>query len=343
VTFGFDFYHDDVDSFSSTNPIQGPVGDDASYDLLGVFVQDELAVAEDLTVTLGARFEYAAAQADSVDDPDGPGVIRIDDDWSQVVGSARASYALDDDRNVFAGISQGYRAPSLSDLTRFDSARTNEFEIPSPGLDPERAISYELGYRADSEHARSQAAVYYTDLRDTIDRVPTGNVNGTGEFEITKDNVGDGHVFGVEVGTAVHVGAEWTLFGNAAYQSGMQRTFPTSAPVLADEYISRLMPTTAQLGLAWQEEGGDLWAEGVVRGADDADRLSTRDAGDTSRIPPGGTPGWIVFDLRGGWRVHQGLRVELALENLLNEDYRVHGSGSNAPGRNLIASLVFEL
>ena len=137
LTYGLDYYRDDVDSFSTSNPIQGPVADDATYDLLGVFVQDEIEVSERLEVILGGRFNYAAADADSVLDPVTSTQISIDEDWNSVVGSARFVYRLvQDSVNLFGGVSQGFRAPNLSDLTRFSSARTNEFEIPSPGWSP---------------------------------------------------------------------------------------------------------------------------------------------------------------------------------------------------------------
>jgi len=86
--------------------------------------------------------------------------------------------------------------------------------------------------------------------------------------------------------------------------------------------------------LRWSRH--DLWIEGAVLAAAKADKLSTRDAGDTSRIPPGGTPGYVVADLRAGWQAAPGLSLSLAIENVTDEDYRVHGSGVNEPGRNLV-------
>ena len=66
------------------------------------------------------------------------------------------------------------------------------------------------------------------------------------------------------------------------------------------------------------------------------DNLSTRDLADTQRIPPEGTPGYVTGTLRSGWEVRDGLSVSAAVENLTNEDYRIHGSGLNAPGTNVI-------
>lgn len=338
LTWGVDYYHDDVESFSSTNPVQGPVADDATYDRLGVFLQDEIEATESLDLTLGGRFEYAAADADRVADPVSGNPIAIDEDWGAFVASARFLYELvPDEWNLFGGVSQGFRAPNLSDLTRFDSARTNEFEVPSPDLDPERFVSFELGARTRGADHTAEASVYYTDITDQIVRFPTGNVNGAGEFEITKDNVGDGYVYGIELSGSWRFAEHWTVLGNAAYQDGRVETFPTSAQVVAEEPIDRLMPFTARLGLRW-EDARD-WVELDSVFADDADRLSTRDQSDTSRIPPGGTPAYGVLHLRAGRRVTEDVTVYLGLQNVLDEDYRVHGSGSNMPGRGVLVGL----
>ncbi|MFT5125307.1 MAG: hemoglobin/transferrin/lactoferrin receptor protein, partial [Verrucomicrobiales bacterium] len=43
--------------------------------------------------------------------------------------------------------------------------------------------------------------------------------------------------------------------------------------------------------------------------------------------------------LRGGCRLSDQLNLTLALENIGDENYRVHGSGLNEPGRNAIIAL----
>jgi hemoglobin/transferrin/lactoferrin receptor protein len=111
-------------------------------------------------------------------------------------------------------------------------------------------------------------------------------------------------------------------------------TFPTSAPVTRREPLSRLMPPTGHVGLRWNQPNNKLWVETVFTVAGEADPLSTRDQADTQRIPPGGTPGYFTVDLRGGYKVTEGLEIWAGLENLTNEDYRIHGSGVNEPGIN---------
>ena len=338
-TWGFDYYRDNVDSFKDGNPIQGPVADDATYDMLGLFVQDEIDAGERWTFTLGARVQRTAVDARQVQDPVGGDRMTIDEDWRAAVGSARFLYRLvKGRRHLFGGVSQGFRAPNLSDLTRFDSARSNEYEIPAPGLDPERYTTYELGIKEERESVTAQGALFFTDVMDRIVRFPTGNVNGDGEFEITKDNVGDGYVWGIELAGTWHFAPRWSIFGDATYMEGKVDTYPTSDPEKKREYIDRLMPTTARFGVRW--ESAKRWCEALGTWADDADRLSTRDAADTERIPPGGTPGYVVLHARGGWRINEHVDVRLAFENITDEDYRIHGSGSNRPGRSVLFGLT---
>ena len=67
--------------------------------------------------------------------------------------------------------------------------------------------------------------------------------------------------------------------------------------------------------------------------AEEQDKLSTRDAEDTQRIPPGGTPGYTVFNIRSAWNISDSFMASVSLENIFDEDYRVHGSGLNEVGK----------
>ncbi|MFP4053393.1 MAG: TonB-dependent receptor [Phycisphaerae bacterium] len=345
-TYGVEWYRDWVSSFKRSYAadgsfagadIQGPVGDDATYDLLGIYVQNEIPLAERLDLILGGRYTFARASADTVKDPDGSGQISVRDEWDAFVGSARLRWFVDPEERVclFGGVSQGFRAPNLSDLTRNDSARTNEFEIVAPGLDPERYINYEAGIKGDFDDVKAQAAYFYMTIDDRIVRTPTGTVNAVGERQVTKQNAGDGYVHGVELKASYRFHPQFTVFGDVAWMYGEVDTYPTSAPVKRREPLSRLMPTTGHLGLRWDHPEGHLWAEALVTAACRADELNSRDRGDTQRIPPDGTPSYTVIDLRGGWKVNKNVNVWAGVENLTNRDYRIHGSGVNQPGINM--------
>ncbi len=344
--YGFDYYHDRVDSYSRnvapdgtiiSSAIQGPVADNADYDLAGLFLRDTIQVSERMTLILGVRGEYAAADADRVEDPATGGIIAISDNWRHVVGSAQLIYALRRDHalKAFAGVSQGYRAPNLSDLTRFDIARSNEIEVPAPDLDPETFVTSELGLRF--AHCRLSGSVsgYYTDISDLIIRTSTGRVIED-DVEVTKHNAGDGYVQGLEIDLRWDCGAGLLAFGGLTWMDGKTEDYPTADAMAVREPLTRLMPLTGRAGLNWTSPAKRYWAEASVIHAAKADKLSSADRADTSRIPPGGTPAYTVGNLRAGWACTPDLRVTAAIENVTDEDYRIHGSGINEPGRNLV-------
>lgn len=348
-TYGAEYYLDRVDSWRKdynadgtprAENIQGPVGDDARYGQLGLFVQDDIPIGDRVDLILGGRYTHVRARADRVEDPATGNAFNIKKNWDSVVGSARVLARLDgeDHWTAFGGISQGFRAPNLSDLSRLDTARTNEIETPSPDLDPEKYLQYEIGLKSQYDRFSGQASFFVTDIRNMIVRTPTGAVIG-GDNEVTKQNAGDGWMHGVELEGSWRFHPAWTVFGGFTYVDGEVDTFPTAGQTKRREPIDRLMPPTGTLGLRWDSPGRTFWVEAVGTFAAKADNLSTRDQADTQRIPPGGTPGYRVLTLRGGWNVNRNLSVFAALENVTNEDYRIHGSGVNEPGANLIVGM----
>jgi hemoglobin/transferrin/lactoferrin receptor protein len=345
LVYGVDYYRDVVDSYArhyaadgalAKTDVQGPVADDATYDLLGVFVQDTVATAGGaLEVTPGVRYTRAALEADRVAGEPG----HRDGYWDTVVGSLRALAPLGEGgrHSLYAGVSQGFRSPNLSDLTRLDTARSAEIETPVDDLEPEQFLSWELGGRYRGERLSADAAWFFTQLKDLIVRAPTGEVVDE-LLEVTKKNASEGFVQGLELALRYQLADDWSARLAASWMEGESDAYPTSDPVEATRPLSRVMPPTGHAALRWQPAGAVYWLEAALDAAGKADELSAEDERDTQRIPEGGTPGYAVGTLRGGTKLHDDLALTLALENVSDEDYRYHGSGVNEPGRQLVVS-----
>ena len=177
------------------------------------------------------------------------------------------------------------------------------------------------------------ASYHYTLIDGMIVRFPTGKTID-GDAEVTKDNVGDGFIHGVEVGLSWKFHEGFTAFGTFTWLEGEVDTFIGTTK--SREPMSRIQPATGLLGLRWDAPQRRVWAEVTVTMADNQDRLSPRDVADTQRIPPGGTPGYSIYTLRGGAEVLEGLSLFGAVENITDVDYRIHGSGQNEAGTNVI-------
>jgi hemoglobin/transferrin/lactoferrin receptor protein len=355
LTYGWEYYLDFVDSFrqdpDNANPAlrespRGPVAAEAKYHLFGLYLQDEVAVARSLGLTAGLRYSWAKAVAAQV----GMGAIEpafadlpgLNASFSSVVGNLRLLYHPAGHWNIFGGVAQGFRAPNLSDLTRFDIARSGEQETPSPSLRPEKYLSFETGIKFLRETWQGSLSYFYTFIDGMISRVPTGNMIG-GNAEVTRRNIGTGFVQGFEAAGFLYftrIGLpQWAGAMALSWLQGETDTFPTSAAIMERRPLSRIQPASATLSLRWEHPSRRYWAEGLMMAAAAQHRLSPDDERDTQRIPPGGTPGYAIFTVRGGVEISRAARILLALENTTDKDYRILGSGLNESGRNFIVGL----
>jgi len=258
----------------------------------------------------------------------------MDAHWYDVSGFARLSCrVIDQHWWLYASASQGFRAPGLSDLTRFDVSRSTDIETPSTNLDPETFVGGEVGSRIAADPVTWHVAYFYTRIRDMIVRQAAGG--GT----YTKINGGDGYVHGVESELDVRLGRRWLWRNGFTWIEGYTDTDGPGGGRISEPV--RTLPLTVYTGLRWESDDRRFWAETLGRASAREDRLTAADREDTQRIPPGGTPGYAVADLRFGLRFNAAWSLVVACENVMDKDYRIHGSGSNEPGRNLVLSAEY--
>lgn len=350
LTYGWEWYRDFIDSEGRdrrpsgavTTFERGVVSDDTTYDLFGAYLQDEFEVG-DFTFIVGGRFYFAGIDADQVDFSNTDGLVlpSIDEEWSSAVGSARALYHAGEHWNLIAGVSQGFRAPSVHDLTAIALKLSGTLEVPSPDLDPERTTTFELGTRADTGSVRGELFGYVTDMNDVIERVLGPNPffpTFGAAMANTRTNLGDGNVYGIEAGVAWEIVGGLTVSANGAWAFGETEQV-RAGHRKSLEPADKVNPMAARVGIKWQPEPVGWWVEGIVAVVGSQDRLSASDATDVQRIPPGGTPGYTLYGIRGGYRFEEYAALTAALENIGDKDYRTHGSGSNEPGFNAILGL----
>ncbi|MEQ1851118.1 MAG: TonB-dependent receptor [Chthoniobacteraceae bacterium] len=344
LSYGVEYYHDFVQSWGtswnangalrSIKP-RGPVADDSGYDLLGIYVQDEIKIGDRLTLIPGMRWTWAQADTGVIDTDatDRLNLAGFTESFDAFTFSLRGQYDITRQWNVFSGISQGFRAPNLSDFTSFDIARSGEIETPVTDLAPEQYLSFEIGTKVSTGSFSLYAAFYRLWIDDQITRFRTGRVVD-GSPEVKRINSGDGYVQGIEAGVTWMFAPGWSAFGNFTWSEGEVEQFDGN--VIGTYPASRIQPLTAQLGLRWESPDAKWWAEGVATIAVRQDRLSLSDRTDTQRIPPGGTPGYATGSVRAGWRPCKDFDLYVACENFTDENYRIHGSGINEPGRNFV-------
>jgi hemoglobin/transferrin/lactoferrin receptor protein len=338
LVYGFDYYHDEVDSSGYKTKSDRlvltellPIADNSEYDLLGIFGQYVWKPVERLEVTTGVRYTYAEALLGRFADADGVAQTDETKTWDSVVGSLRGLYHFNERWSGFGGISQAFRAPNLDDLTGNLTAKAGDTSLGSTNVEPEEFITYELGVRETGETTALQASVFYTDGRDLITAVKRSAIDST---TITT-NASDAYSYGVELEGAWRFHPHWTLSGFAAWQEGRLQSPNFVGGPVSERPMTRQLPLNGSVALRWTHPSEKFWIEGRILAADTEDRITAADQlADNQRIPTGGTPGYVVAALHSGWTVNDHLDLTCGVENLTDEDYRNHGSGQNEPGLN---------
>lgn len=334
TVWGADYFLDQIDSQGFRNsvprPSNRPIADDSTYESIGIFANYTNTIGQRFTYDTGARFTYIQAQWDGYR-PDGATIDQIGDgSWDNLSLSLRGQYELDDFWTIFGGASQAFRAPNLDDLTGRQFSLNGLDENGSPDVDPEKYLTTEFGTRFNDSEFSLELSGYYTFINNGIVRIDD-DMGG-----LAATNGSEGFIYGFESKAIWNLHPQWRFLAHASWQNGEQKQGGIS------DTIRRLNPLNGALDLRWNASSNHYWVSGRVEAAARQDALSKLAANDTQRIPVGGTPGYVVASLYAGWQISEVLQLNLALVNLTNTAYRIHGSGQNMPGRNATLSLKFE-
>lgn len=245
------------------------------------------------------------------------------------VFQAGLNYRLTKGLHLYAQASEGYRAPNIDDLGTLGIVDFR-YEVPAYDLRPERSLNTELGIKFSGPGLNASASLFRTNLKDLITRVKTGEVI-SGYQVYQKVNVDRGYIRGWEAQ------ADYKL--NSGFRAYVSATHLFGQSITRNEPLRRIPPFNSRLGIEYEKAG---FVAGIIY--DHADPQRRLDAGDKSdnRIPAGGTPGYNLVNLYTGFR-NDVLTFRIYLDNIFDQDYRLHGSGINGMGRALSAMLIFTL
>jgi outer membrane receptor protein involved in Fe transport len=249
-------------------------------------------------------------------------------DTSDLSGELGWLYRLTDELQLVANASRSFRAPNIFDLGTLGPRPGGRFNIANPDLEPESARQLDVGLRVNRPRLRAEVMAYVVDYSDRISSVLTGEVTPEGRQVVQNRNIASATIYGLEAGGEFDLSDRAMLRAVLNYTRGEEEE-ADSGTTPGD----RIPPLNGAVSLSIMMSDA-LEIEPRVEFAAEQDRLSPRDVRD-SRINPDGTPGWATLNLEASWQAAAGWDLTLAVENILDKRYRIHGSGIDAPGRNL--------
>jgi len=248
---------------------------------------------------------------------------------SALVFQTGISYKLSNLFTLYSNISSGYRAPNIDDMGTLGIVDFR-YEVPAYDLQPEKSINYEAGVKWSSKKSSGVISVFNTSLSNLITRIKTGAAM-SGYDIYKKINVEKGFIQGYEIQTA------YTPTKNFNINVGLTSLYGQS--VTRNEPLRRIPPLNGQLGFQYFN---GIFHVGFIGDFASAQRRLAQGDKDDNRIKKGGTPGYNVFNFYSGVDL-KFITLKMYLNNILNEDYRTHGSGINGMGRSISLTAVLNL
>jgi hemoglobin/transferrin/lactoferrin receptor protein len=364
LTFGVDLDQDQVESSrfdtnlttSAVTEQAGAFAPDSEFATYGAFLQDEIFAFETVDLTAGVRYTYADFSFSPFDPPVSalPNDVGGSGSFDALTASLAAGTDIDQNWRLTSSVAQGFRAPNLADLAR-NANFFGGIELPNPDLEPETSLTGEVGVEYQNAETKAGVGYFYTGLSDVIGRVfdPTATAL-LGEDAFLRVNQGHATIHGIEAQFEQRFGprSPWTTDLVMAWTEGRQYDDTidpgTGEQPFYDVPFRRIPPLQGTLGLEYSPAAEMLVAPAdtlrlAMRWALEQDDLNPGDITD-QRIDPNGTPGFAVFDFgfegRLGRRQDLG-RWRLVFENLLDHQYRIHGSGIDAPGFGVLLAMEF--
>ena len=247
-----------------------------------LFGQDEIALSENVRLTLGARFE------------------RNDYTGNEFLPNARLAWKLAPDHLLWVAASRAIRAPSRLDRDTFVPGSPPYLLAGGAGVRSEIATVHEVGYRGRPLRRVSYSV---TAFHADYDHLRSQEIDASGTF-LFFGNEMEGTTLGVEMWATYQAAWNWRLSGGAT---------------LLDTDLRRKPGSTDPVGP--RALGNDPSYQWLLRSALDLSPkheldITVRRVG---ALPNPAVPAYTAVDARLGWRVSKNAELSLALQNLIGD------------------------
>jgi iron complex outermembrane recepter protein len=332
-----------VDTAENTGFIATPVGLSATNNYYGIFVTDTFNLTPAFAVTASGRYNIAEI---ALTDHLGSNLTG-DNRYSRFNPAIGGTYKINDGATVYAGYSEGNRAPTPSEIECSNPAQPcllpSSLSSDPPALKQVVSHTYEAGLRGSFTMPDTvpgkfgwNFGLFRTDLDDDIYGVATSI--STGFFE----NIGSTRRQGIETGLT-YKDENWSVYGSyslvdATFQSSLTLPSPNNPFADANGNI-HVVPGDRLPGIPEHQlkVGADYhitpsWTVGGVL-TYFSDQYLRGD--ESNQNPP--LPGYAVVSLHTSYTVTENFEVFANIQNALNVHYATFAAfgdptGIGAPG-----------
>jgi hemoglobin/transferrin/lactoferrin receptor protein len=237
--------------------------------------------------------------------------------------------------------SSGFRAPNVDDLAKVFESVPGRVIVPNPDLKPEYTYNIELTTaKTFNENITAEATGWYTLYQNAITTRPyilqgQDSMMYEGRMSIITANVNamEAYLYGFSGSIKADISEAFSLFSSVNYTYGRINTDSTAYP------LDHIPPVFGRTGVQVKIKRfrGELFA--LYNGWKRLEDYNLIGEDNIRYAHELGTPAWNTLNVRTSYGINKHTQIQVAVENILDKNYRVFASGISAPGRNLIVTL----
>lgn len=355
ITIGADGQLNDlVSTASRTNLTTGAVSKldsrypngDNNMNYFGVYAQHLIKLKNDkLILNDGIRLQLVTLNSTIADNSffNLP-VTEIGQNNFSFTGNLGLVYLPTEDFRLTFGLSSGFRNPNIDDLARvFESSTALERVIvPNPDIKPEYTYNLDLGItQRIGDKIKFDVTGFYTLFRNAIGLAPyklNGEdsilYNGVNSAVYANRNVKEAYTYGFNTNITVDFTEQLSFFGTVTYTYGRFKN-PAGTRTPQDHIPPVFGKGSLKYSYSRFETEGYVLFNGWKKIKDynldgeDNQQYATAD----------GMPSWFTLNWRSTFNISKMIKLQFAIENILDRNYRYFASGFSAPGRNYVIAL----
>ncbi|HSI09284.1 MAG TPA: TonB-dependent receptor [Rariglobus sp.] len=284
-------------------------------DLYSAFLQDEIRLFSDWTLTLGSKIEH--------------------NDYTgfEVEPSAKLQWNVTSNHMLWAAVSRAVRMPSRIDRDMNQPSTPPVIFSGGPDFESETVIAYELGWRAQlAPNVLVAVSAFY----NQYDNVRSLSSTPATIIPLFFDNNLEGETYGVEFTTTYEVIKGWRLHGGYTLLREDIRVKPGEVDVInnalnetADPRHQFSIRSSMDLPRGIELDTGLRWV----------DTLRMNNAGTVAKVPA-----YFELDVRLAWHPTPDLELSIVGQNLLHDqhaEYGVPGPAREEVERSVYAKIVW--
>lgn len=321
AVFGLNYRKDEMDAtvykladkFNSDSKLAVDSMASGTNKSFSAYVMDEHKFSDRWTATAGLRYDKWSTDG-RILLPNKTEAINYDestyDNWSP---SLSVMYKPEADSSVYLSWGKAFEAPSLYRMYS-SSYSSNVYNIANPNLKPQKAETFELGYKKDLNNKSAiGVSVYDTKYKGLLYKNSLGVVDGMNAT--CYQNAGEAEAKGFELELNHNFDDKWSAFLNYTYQNPVIKKALKATE--KDKYVTAIPKEVFRAGVTYSD---DKWS-GMLTGEYISKRFSRTDNSDTVNGVYGSYDPYFIMNMDISYSFNKNYTLTASVNNILDRDF----------------------